>query len=358
MERHKWDLVVHAGTGKTGTSSIQQLMNRNRDRLAQAGHLYPRTLGPARHTRLIVYLKPDEELADEPAWHRLKATDPATFRRRLRRRLVSEVEESGLSRVVTSEETIFMASDATHRRLRAFVDDHARSLRVVVYLRRQDDHLVSRYQQGVKVGETRRLSDRTLHHDYRRTYDYAGRLDSLQRILEPGELVVRRYERPAFRDGSLHADFLDAVGIDVPLAELELPQDINVSLDAESVEFLRLLNLHLVETQGARPGHVNHRELVGRLAATRTGPTLTLPEADLDEFMSQWEAGNQEVAHRYLGDTEGVLFRTARNTRGTTTEQRLDPARIDHFLEVAGLPGEVHQPLRHLAAREARRGDP
>jgi hypothetical protein len=37
------DLVLHIGSGKTGTSSIQGFLHRNRDRLATLGYLYPRT---------------------------------------------------------------------------------------------------------------------------------------------------------------------------------------------------------------------------------------------------------------------------------------------------------------------------
>ena len=66
--------------------------------------------------------------------------------------------------MVFSEETLFGSTEATIRRLRRLTDRIGSSLRVVAYLRRQDDHLVSRYQQGVKVGEVRRLSDRSLHH--------------------------------------------------------------------------------------------------------------------------------------------------------------------------------------------------
>ena len=92
-------------------------------------------------------------------------------------------------------------------------------MRLVVYLRRQDDQMVSRYQQMVKIGEVRRLAE-WAQQDMARTYDYHARLRTWAELLEPTEFVVRRFERDRFVDGSLHQDFLDAVGIDARADEL------------------------------------------------------------------------------------------------------------------------------------------
>jgi len=51
----------------------------------------------------------------------------------------------------------------------------------------------------------------------------------------------------------------------------------------------------------------------------------------------------------------GQLFHMLR-TRNTTTEQHLDPARLDHFLALAEIPEELHAPLRVLAERGRKPG--
>ena len=55
------ELVVHAGMGKTGTSSIQHFLRANETVLAQHGVLYPRSPGRRRHVRLGLFLTPDGE---------------------------------------------------------------------------------------------------------------------------------------------------------------------------------------------------------------------------------------------------------------------------------------------------------
>ena len=343
------DLALHIGSGKTGTSSIQHFMNRNRDRLAELGHLYPESPGRTRHARLGLFIKPDALLGNTPSWRRQGFASPEDFREAFRSKLFAEINASGLSRVVLSDEALYGSPNNALRQLRSFTDGIAGRVRVIVYLRRQDDHLISRYQQVVKVGDVRRLGA-WAQQDFGQTYDYRGKLGTWQRLVEPTELVVRRFERDSFVDGSLFADFLDAVGIDVPADELEQVTNRNESLDAEAVEFLRLLNVYRVENEGAEPRQIDNRKLVTRLSEASTGPTLTLPDSVLDEYMATWEESNRAVARDFLNDETGQLFRTPRKTANTTTEQRVDPARLDDFVTLLELPEEWRDPLHRLAA--------
>jgi hypothetical protein len=347
------DIVLHIGMGKTGTSSIQFFLRDNRERLSELGLLYPKSPGGGRHHQLGLFLKPEEELSTSPEWARQKQPDAASFRKAFRRRLFSEIEKSGLSRVLLSDEILFGSSEPTLRRLRRFTDRIAKSTRVVTYLRRQDDHMVSRYQQLVKVGWILRLRD-WAQEDMSDLYDYYARLRRHEQLLAPNDLVVRRYERDSFVNGSLYQDFLDAAGVDVSADDLEQGPNRNQSLDAESVEFLRLFNLYRVENEGATPGLIDNRALGARLAEVSSGPVLSLPASSLDGFMAQWAETNELVARRFLADASGQLFRMPRKADNITTEQHLDPDRLDHFLTVLELPEQIHAPLRTLVEREAK----
>jgi hypothetical protein len=350
------DLILHIGSGKTGTSSVQHTLRKSRERLAELGTLYPRSPGRARHVQLGLFIRPDAELVKQFSWHDGGYSSPAEFREDFQHQLFAEIDDSGLTRVLLSDEALYGSTVEALNRLRAFTDEIARSIRLVVYLRRQDDHLCSRYQQVVKTGEVRRLADRVEQLDYSKTYDYHARLRTWARLLEPNDFVVRRFETESFVDGSLLQDFLDAVQIDARAEDLNQVRSANESLDAESVEFLRLLNLHRIEHEGAAVGLINNRALVKRLTDVSTGPTLTLPDSVLDAFMAQWEESNRAVAREFVGDESGQLFRTARKTRNTTTEQHLEPARVDHFMTLLALPERMHSPLRRLAEQEAKVG--
>ena len=351
------DLILHIGSGKTGTTSIQTFMHVNRGRLAERGILYPRTPGLTRHARISLSVLSDQAVERTPVWHRQGFQGSVgDVQQQVHDELCAEIAEAGLPRVVLSDEALYGTRWAAVSRLRELTDRLARSVRIVVYLRRQDDHVASRYQQVVKVGETRRLVERVAALDLSGFYDYHRRLSQWQSTMEPTAFVVRRFERASFSSGSLHEDFLEAAGIDVPVDAFQDAVARNESLDAEAVELLRLLNLFRVEQQGASPGQIDNRGLIRRLkesAGDVQGPTLTLPPAALDRFMGQWEESNRAVARDFLGDSSGELFRAPRKTSNTTSDQILDPARLDHFLEVLELPEEQHAPLRALAEREA-----
>jgi hypothetical protein len=292
-----------------------------------------------------------DALDDLPQRHRERLRSPEV----LQRRLVREIDRSGTSKVLLSDESLFGSPDEELRGLSRFTHGIGRNLRLLAYVRRQDDHLASRYQQVVKAGETRRLAERVQQLDLAWTYDYAARLRSWQQQLEPTEIVVRRFERSSFDGGSLYQDFLTSAGLDIRAHELEEIAPVNESLDAESVEFLRVLNLlRLEDPEAATPLGRGNFGLTRRLAQASTGPTLTLPAAVLDDFMTQWDESNRLVARDFLADPSETLFHEPRRSDNTTVEQHLDPDRLDHFLAVLELPERVHAPLLTLVEREAK----
>jgi hypothetical protein len=344
------DVVLHIGTGKTGTTTIQSVLGRSRPALRAGGTLYPRTFGRVRHLAFNFLVMPDDELVRSPEWLRAghDATDPAVLRRGLRRRLRRELEPD-VRRLLISDEALYRRDTATVKRARRFTDARGGSVRVVAYLRRQDEHLASNYQQVVKGGEVSRMIGWAAS-DLSPTYDYHRNLSRWREHLAPEEFVVRPFEPDRFVGGSLIDDFLDAAGLETTAADLEPAQRRNESLSAESVEVLRLLNLHRVEHRGARAGLIINREHIKRLQHVR-GPTLTLPDADLDRFQARWEESNQALAQAFLGSQPP--FSGPRRTEDTTTDQVLDPARVDHFLDLLEVPEEHHAAIRAIAEREA-----
>ncbi|KAA1426300.1 hypothetical protein [Nocardioides antri] len=343
------DLVLHLGPGKTGTTTIQRMLRQHRAELARQGVLYPVSPGQERHTKFGLSFRGDAELAKQPAWSRMRPQSPERFRRRVHRLLRAEIAEAGLPCVLISDEALFNLGRDALERLRRFTDSVGARVRPVVYLRRQDDHLLSLYQQQVKIGETRRLTEWAAG-DRTRIYDYARRLADWRDVVFPSTFAVRRFEPSAFRGGSLEADFLAAAKVSGITPSVTARS--NESLDAETVEFLRVFNLYEVERHGESPGVMDHRHLTSALAGHSDGPTLTLPPAQLESFMARWQEPNERVAREHFGEPE--LFPAPRRTRTTTHLQVLDPARVDHFADLCGLPEAVREDLRSIAAREAQ----
>ncbi len=348
------DVVLHIGTGKTGTTTIQSVLGRSRPALAAGGTLYPRAFGRRRHLGFGFLVLPDAQLVRSPEWLRAGNADldPEEFRRKARRRLKREITPD-VRRLLISEEGLYRRNATAVTRVRQFAEARGGSTRVVIYLRRQDDHLSSNYQQVVKGGAIARIAE-WAGTDLHQMYDYHRHLVRWRDHVGPATFVVRTFEPERFLGGSLVADFLDAAGLDVDEAEMAPAERRNESLCAEAVEVLRLLNVHRVENEGARAGLIINRDHIQRLQQV-PGPTLTLPAAALDRFQERWAASNQAVARDFLADSDhdGELFRATRRDDRTTTQQVLDPARLDHYLELLEVPEQQFGALRRIAEREA-----
>lgn len=192
------------------------------------------------------------------------------------------------------------------------------------------------------------------HHRPVPHYEYHRYLTRWREHLAPDTFVVRIFDPDAFVGGSLVDDFLDAAGLDITSGELAPADRTNESLSAEVVEVLRVLNLHRVENHGAQAGLIVNADIVARLQEV-PGPTLTLSEHDLDRFMARWDASDRQVASDFLSDASNAPLQARRKVAHTTTEQRLDPDRLDHYLELLEIPAQEHQAIRRIAEREANR---
>ena len=201
--RRTSEVVLHAGMGKTGTTTIQALLHRNRRRLSTGGVLYPAspagvaTSGsawraaerrPADLGRLAV---PGPVLAGRAAAGRRAGApgrgptvgrpDPAALRRGALRRLAAGHGDPAR---------------------------HARGPRLLGAGRPLPPSPGRPSLQSLPAGraaqrlgpDARRASGQG---PGRTLYDYRARLDAWRSLLRPDDLVVRRFERQTFAGGSL-----------------------------------------------------------------------------------------------------------------------------------------------------------
>jgi hypothetical protein len=176
---------------------------------------------------------------------------------------------------------------------------------IVVYLRRQDEFLLSTYSTSVKTGLRWPLALPAKDSKRDRRYDYWKLLSRWADVFGRDAMICRRFERSALKGDDVVEDFLETVGVENDPA-FERPPNKNESLDAVSLEFLRLMNGYI----GSR-GPLRFR-LHQLLAKIGKGPLLTLPAEELAEFMGALRESNRRVAEEYFGgardDSDDPLF--------------------------------------------------
>jgi len=300
------DLYLHIGTEKTGTTSIQDFLRRNRGRLFAKGVQYPKLPGPPNQIAISTAALEEIHSSIEHIFNLHSLNDLIEFRGTVSAALSEAFTDSTCKMAILSNEHCSSRLQhqtevqSLHDILQPFFD----RMFIVIYLRRQDEFLLSTYSTAVKSGLRWPLEVPT---DFKRgrRYDYWKLLSRWANVFGRDAMICRRFERSALKGGDVVKDFLQAVGLEDDPA-FEHPPHQNESLDAASLEFMRLMNSHI----GAR-GPLRHR-LSQLLAKIGKGPLLTLPAEDLAEFMGTVREPNRKVAEEYFGgareDSDDPLF--------------------------------------------------
>ncbi|WP_436644450.1 hypothetical protein [Microbaculum sp. FT89] len=288
-------LFIHIGAPKTGSTALQRFATASQGRLRELGLLYPQAAcrGFGHHDIAFlldggypVWAKPQDESLDVLAKH--LATECADF----------------AGDVLLSSEDFYLFPRPAE--LRRFLSDHGldrdRDIRIIVYLRRQDELLVSWYNQMVKAQGysgtfADSLADSTWLGDYRRE------LDRWTDVFGVDRMVVRRYPgRNA--PGELQTDFWSIVcpGI-LPDVERSAGDRTNISLGRDLLEIQRVINRLPISIVEKRHFHHELMQLTtegGDLF--RDAPVVHYQErlALLERFAD----GNAAVARTHFGAAE------------------------------------------------------
>jgi hypothetical protein len=286
------NLFLHIGTEKTGTTSVQKFMATNRALLQRDGVLYPEAPGTENHLALTAVSKRRRN----EIWDKLGLNDEAVRRAfcdNLREKLAAELSGSSCETVIMSGEhcSSRLRSVDDVRRLYEFLAPFFSRMSVVVYLRRQDDFLMSTHSTDVKNGSVRPLEvpdEEEVHF----RYDYWELLSRWSGVFGRENIVCRKYGKGFLKDDSIVSDFLQAVGI-ARGADYQLPGNMNESLDADCLEFLRLLNKHLKGTERLQ-------KIVAALQGISAGPLIDLSPQERSSFMGALRESNRRVALEYF----------------------------------------------------------
>jgi hypothetical protein len=327
-------LDLHIGCEKTGTTSVQRFLRANRELLSQAGILFPRAPGEENQMGLAVAAQSEfgplrRKIFKVRSWPEVEA-----FREKLKHDLEQELSAAAYRRAVMSGEhcssRLIHPDEVEWLRdfLRQFFDD----ITVIVYIRRQDDFLLSTYSTDVKGGAQHRL--RIPEEDLlRRRYDYWELLDRWSAAFGRQKVVCRKYETSALIGGDIVQDFIATARLDADLS-YSFPRRLNESLDADCLEFLRLFNQHIprLTNEGVNKARGN---IVSMLVAASNGPLLTLPEDLLREFMARLNDSNRKVAEEYFGganeESDDPLFARSADSRPRTTAPEMTVEKAIHL---------------------------
>lgn len=284
----KRTLFIHVGLHKTGTTSLQRFLFENQKPLQDAGLYRPETgadNGPNSwgHHALAGSLR-----TVSPEAHQLWAD--------LRK------ECRGQKQVVVSSEEFSLVFKPEHL-LPVIRKFEKWTVRIVCYVRPQDQYLESLYNHSVKaVGETADIE--TFLKRVKRRLNYRAYLMALDKTFGTSNIILRPYEPDALR-GDICSDFMAAIGMEMPDTLSRKTETLNPGLTAKGMELmlqanqahdkdskvLRLKRLAILKANAAPP-HYEHSLISDERRA---------------EIRAQYAEANAEIADRFLPG-RGYLF--------------------------------------------------
>lgn len=243
-------VYLHAGTTKTGTTTIQRFLADNRGWMAGQGFVVPEVAGAANHTKLAAYaLAPDQQ---KPVRRELGLNTPEeveAFRAGFRGAFARAVGDRRRNYLFTNEHcSAVLHSVEELTVLRDLLASSGHEVRVLLYVREPAEYLASSYSTALKNGAHLPLK-RPSPHALETKYNYLSICRRWSQVFGRENLTVRLFERQSLLEGNILLDFLQALGIDPQQAPAaaRAPQTANRSLDYLVAGFLQEFNEHLAE---------------------------------------------------------------------------------------------------------------
>jgi hypothetical protein len=353
------EAILHIGTPKTGSTSIQQaLFDRRADILAQ-GALFPRSPGPgagAIHSFLTYAAEAGKMRPGDKTWG---GVDPARRLEQFFTDLAQEMAQcpAHVNRVIFSHERLSGALRTREQieRLRSILHPYFSRFRIVIYLRRQDTLLASQYSQMLRKGMLSEPSSIFSHENNLKFHDYAALLAGWEEVFGVAAMAPRIYERGA--DGSFDsvADFFAVCGLSLAAADKEAPRVRNPSIGTAGQVLLRQVGLAVGKQGGRLQADPAWRATRGAVTRVLAGPGWTPTRDEAAAFVAQYAAGNEVVRQRYFPD-RASLFST---DFSSLPEQHAELTATESILASAKALVEafrIHDMRARKADKRARKG--
>jgi hypothetical protein len=302
--------ILHIGTEKTGTTTIQGVLARSRAALLERGFAYPKSFGPDNHVQLAFYAA-EGRIARIARQYERSGVSSARVVEAYPAELEAEV-----AALPGSVHTLLLSTEHCHSRLhdegvgrlKALLDRFCDDYRVVVYLRRQDELAVSRYSTALRTGGAveRDILPAPPEPKPGGYFDYKALLRRWGAVFGPDRIAPRLFGRAHFVGGDLLTDFRVACGLeDLPIPEMELER--NPSLRPAAQEFLRRYNGLYGRAAPRAVAPIAPRAVARILNENFAGPGRLPPRAAAMAFVEACRAGNEWVRATYFPERERLF---------------------------------------------------
>ena len=293
--------ILHIGTEKTGTTTLQSFLYLNRERLLKNGYLYTLSAGKQNNRRLCVCAYDQERRDEETA--RLSLNNPTAlsdFRDSLVERLKDEIHAYSANVVIFSSEHFHsrLVKESEIRRLKSILSSLGLGeIQVVVYLRNPVELATSCYSSYVRNGGTRASPPSPDNPYFRNICDHQATLEKWSNIFGKESISPRVFEKRELIDGSIVADFIHHIHL--PPLNYEIPKSTNRSTTPLGLEVLRRLNKEIDILRSPSSKKIR-KQIIHHVENSFSNGKYVMPLSLQKEYSSFFDASNEWVRENYF----------------------------------------------------------
>ncbi|MCD8014359.1 MAG: hypothetical protein LUG99_14505 [Lachnospiraceae bacterium] len=310
-------LYMHLGTPKTATSSIQVACEKNDALFHEYGYSFP--LFPYRYPGVRTQ-RNGHFLIEASVEHDTIPNQDTTWQDRLALGFNMVHEEfKKYDNVILTDESFWRSINYNKQSplalLKKDAADFGYTIKIIVYLRRQDNYLISRWNQFVKEGTmVISLPDHLewmLAHEPLVT-DYAAALDRLASQVGRENIIVRRFEPSSWVGGSIYADFADAIGLPAGISLQPPDQDVNPGLKGNAVELQLMVNRMSALSLEEKMSYSTFAKSISAKMPEEDQYNALSPK-ETEDFLAHFKEGNDRVVREYLKDNRPLFSSQVKN---------------------------------------------
>ena len=305
--------VIHIGTAKTGTTTIQEFLHLNRAKLANQGVAYLQSPGLRNNRKLATYCmknnKVDDQVQNLGILSDAKRNKwKAKFRQKFNREIKNLDEK--ISSVIISSEHFHsrLTTKDEVKNLLNILRPYFTDMKILVYLRRQDRVAVSFYSTMIRCGGTRTTVFPENISPNKPYYNYYNLIERWDKVFGKQNIEIRIFDKNKFMNGDLLQDFICATGL-IKSENFVIPEKRNERLPASLQNALILMNHSFPRYINDIPVRFNNklrkyviRELESKYKGIEKLPT----RKEALDFYGKFSDSNQKLADNYL--SSGSLF--------------------------------------------------
>lgn len=251
--------IVHIGLPKAGTTTTQRWLAKNRNALSKRGITFDRinisnVRQPSSQAELLIAMVHQQgKLLTQKSLCQTYSISAMEDQAAIVEEFSTNLRKT-LNKAPPGNTAVFSCEYLRpHARkpadvaaldtwLKGFFDD----VTYLIYLRRQEDLLVSRYSQSLRRNATRAFAEFV---EGNKVENYNATIRMWRKSVGRERLLVRLLEPDAMKGGDLIEDFADAIGTDAK--DLPHPDRANERFSAAANEIFRLVNVQAVQ-RGSR----------------------------------------------------------------------------------------------------------